>query len=281
MNKIFTLVLSLWCFVAGGTSAAVIQCKNSAGKVVFTDNPRNCAGINGIKVSQSHKNDSFISEIPDLLQTLNDAEFTGDGQQFCAPVSVSNSLVWLEGNREQSYQIALVKKLASSEYMNTSEKNGTDVMGVIHGVNKYALERWGNFKTLEYSGWRPSPAAFKSQQKTPTVNWMTQALHRKGAVWLNLGWYSPEGIDYRRNGGHWVTLVGYENGKLIIHDPSPRAGHNFSNQFLTVSTIQSGELIRGDSRRRAKDFLLVQEGLLNLRQGRVGIIDGAIKFELH
>lgn len=100
-------ILFLTCLLlANYATAEIIQCKNTSGKLVYTDNLRNCADKKylpqPIKIIQS---ESFYNEIPDLLQTLNKAGFAGDGQQFCAPVAVSNSLVWLEGNKDESYQI--------------------------------------------------------------------------------------------------------------------------------------------------------------------------------
>jgi hypothetical protein len=173
-----------------------------------------------------------------------------------------------------------VHKLSSPAYMNTNTINGTNVSGVIQGVHKYALERWGKYKTLQYSGWRKSPAQFRSKLEKPTLNWMTSALHKKGAVWLNIGWYNPEGVNYRRAGGHWVTLVGYENGKFVIHDPAPRSGKTFSNQFISLSSLSGGQLINGNSQTNARNHFAIIDGMKISSKGQLAIIDGAIIFEL-
>lgn len=276
------IALFITClFGPTAVNAKIIQCKNTTGKLVFTDNINNCADKTATKqLSQSVQTESFYNEIPDLLQTLNAAGFAGDGQQFCGPVAVSNSLVWLEGNKDESYQIDLVHKLSSPTYMNTSTINGTDIFGVTQGVHKYAMERWGKYKTLEYSGWSKSPAQFRSNLKKPTLDWMTSTLHRKGAVWLNIGWYNQEGINYRRAGGHWVTLVGYEQGKLVIHDPAPRSGKIFSNQFISLSPLSGGQLIRGTRSTSARDHFVIADGMTISSKGKLGIIDGAVIFEL-
>ncbi|HTF94825.1 MAG TPA: C39 family peptidase [Cellvibrio sp.] len=261
--------------------AAIIQCKNTAGKLVFTDNINNCADKNSTKhLVTTTESGHFYNEIPDLTQTLASAGFAGDGQQFCAPVSISNSIVWLEGNKEEKYQIDLVKKLASTSYMNTNT-NGTNVHGVTQGVHKYAIERWGGYKTLEYSGWSKAPAKFRSNLEKPTLHWMTQALHKKGAVWLNIGWYNLEGENYKRVGGHWVTLVGYEQGKIVIHDPAPRAGTAFSNQFVSLRILNSGQLISGQRIGNARNHFIITDGMFISSKGRLAIIDGAVKFELN
>ena len=276
------IALFITClFGTTAVNAKIIQCKNTTGKLVFTDNINNCADKTATKqLSQSVQTESFYNEIPDLLQTLNAAGFAGDGQQFCGPVAVSNSLVWLEGNKDESYQIDLVHKLSSPTYMNTSTINGTDIFGVTQGVHKYAMERWGKYKTQEYSGWSKSPAQFRSNLKKPTLDWMTSALHRKGAVWLNIGWYNQEGINYRRAGGHWVTLVGYELGKLVIHDPAPRSGKIFSNQFISLNPLSGGQLIRGTRSTSARDHFVIADGMAISSKGKLGIIDGAVIFEL-
>lgn len=277
------VLLFFFSIISCNASAAFLKCKNASGMQVFTDNPANCAdkkAAQHLDEAPGTKDAAFYNEIPDLLQTLESADFAGDGQQFCAPVAVSNSLVWFEKNKDQQYQINLVKKLSSSSYMNTNTKNGTNVFGVTQGVHKYATERWGGYKTLEYSGWSKAPSQFRSQLPKPTLDWMNQALHRNGAVWLNIGWYNGEGINYRRIGGHWVTLVGYEQGKLIIHDPAPRAGKEFSNHFVSLRILNSGQLINGTRTTNARDHFIIENGMKISPSAQYGIIDGAIKFEL-
>jgi hypothetical protein len=281
LKQTFITLLVTCLFAATAANAKIIQCKNAAGKLVFTDSINNCADRKATKhLSPTAQSESFYNEIPDLLQTLNSAGFSGDGQQFCGPVAVSNSLVWLEGNKDETYQIDLVHKLSSPTYMNTSTVNGTDVFGLTRGIHTYAMERWGKYKTLEYSGWSKSPAQFRSNLKKPTLDWMTSALHRKGAVWLNIGWYNQEGINYRRAGGHWVTLVGYERGKLVIHDPAPRAGKTFSSQFISLNILRGGQLIRRTRTTDARDHFVIADGMAISPKGKFAIIDGAVIFEL-
>lgn len=281
LKDIFIGLIATYTVGVATANAQIIQCKNSAGKLVFTDNINSCADKQATKqLTPSYENKSFYNEIPDLLQTLNTAGFAGDGQQFCAPVAVSNSLVWLEGNKDEQYQIDLVHKLGSPAYMNTNTINGTNVIGLTQGVHKYALERWGRYRKLEYSGWSKVPTQFRSSLAKPTLNWMTSALHKKGSVWINIGWYNPDGNNYQRQGGHWVTLVGYEQGKLVIHDPSPRAGTTFSNQFISIEPLNAGQLIKGNRSTNARNHFVITDGMLISRKGKLGIIDGAVKFEL-
>jgi hypothetical protein len=281
IKYIFISLLFASVFNIASSNAAILQCKNAAGKLVYTDNPRNCADRDTTKeLKYSAQRDSFHDEIPDLLQTLNSAQFAGGGRQFCAPVAVSNSLVWLEGNTQQQYQIDLVHKLASPAYMDTNLKTGTNPFRVVQGVHKYAIERWGGYKTLEYSGWHNVPKQFRSPLGKPTLEWMTQSLHRRGAVWIQLGWYKREDGYYRRNNGHWVTLVGYDNGKLIVHDPAIRSGVESSNQYVSIQLLQGGQLRNAKSSTTAKSHFAIADGL-NISSGAdVAIIDGAVRFEL-
>lgn len=281
-TKIFAL---LTCFLIFSleAKAGVIECKDAAGKVVFTDTPSKCANkeaINQNKEQPVANTSTFYDEIPDLVQTLKIANFEGNGEQFCGPVAVSNSLVWFEKNKEQDYQINLVKKLSSADYMNTNVESGTNVTQLTQGVHKYATERWGDYKKLEYSGWSKAPKQFRSALAQPTLAWMTQALHRKGTVWINIGWYNADGINYVRAGGHWVTLVGYEQGKLVIHDPAPKAGKAPSNQFVTLKILNGGQLIEGRKTANARDHFAIESGMKISSKGNIGIIDGAVKFEL-
>lgn len=263
-------------------AATVIKCMNNAGEEVYTDNSKNCAASGDAETLHNlSAGDVFYNEIPDLLQTLDTADFAGGGQQFCAPVAVSNTLVWLEGNADEQYQLALAKKLSSSAYMGTSLEDGTSASDLTTGLHKYAMERWGRYKTLEYSGWSKVPKKFASARVKPTLDWMQQALHRKGGVFLNIGWYNPQGIDYARNGGHWVTLVGYDNGKLIVHDPAPRSGKEFSNEYVSVAMLDGGRLIRNNSSTEARNHFIISDGLAISKKGKVAIIDGAVRFELY
>ena len=48
--------------------------------------------------SESDRNLKFIDSIPDLTQTKILGRASGDGQMYCAPVAVSNTIAWLIGN---------------------------------------------------------------------------------------------------------------------------------------------------------------------------------------
>ncbi len=119
-------------------------------------------------------------------------------------------------------------------------------------------------------------------ESIPDFRWIANGVADDSAVWLNVGWYRIDepSKTYNRVGGHWVTLVGYDTDRLIIHDPAPRAGHVFANEYVHVSVIQQGILAdsRTGSYRPAKGYLLLGEGMHIKSIADVAILDGAIKF---
>ncbi|MES9851035.1 MAG: hypothetical protein ABW170_04300 [Candidatus Thiodiazotropha sp. L084R] len=163
----------------------------------------------------------FINEIPDFTQTDVKEINSGNGQQYCAPVAVSNSIAWMSGTENK--QLRLITRLASTNYMNTSLRNGTGTSGVLRGVDKISRELFGGFKTLIYQGWRKHPKSYSSGKIVPDISKLKSAVTRKSAAWLNIGWYkyNKQSNEYRRYGGHWVTLVGDLDDQLILHDPAP------------------------------------------------------------
>lgn len=274
-------LLAALTLATSSAQAEFFQCKNADGKSAFTDNITNCVNRASAKQLSEAKPDEFHNEIPDLLQTLNKANFAGDGKKFCGPVAVSNSFAWLEQNTNEEYQINLVKKLSSPAYMNTVMTNGTSVMGLIQGVDKYATEHWGGYKTLSYRGPHKISSKFYGNVDYPTLEWMTSALHRKGSLWLNIGWYTQQAGDYQRTGGHWVTLVGYEKGKLVIHDPATSSNKYAKNQLLSINLLMSGKLIDGNHTANACNHYLITDGLKISSKETIAIVDGAVKFELN
>ncbi len=140
---------------------------------------------------------------PDLTQTDSRGQFAENGTNYCAPVAVSNSFVWLSEhgypkllpNNDNSLsqknnqiditnkQIALAKILSSSEYMNTKADEGTYVDNVLLGIKKYILQQGYFIKQLSYQGFRSSLAEFDVGIRSPSfsfiktrVNWQFRRL---------------------------------------------------------------------------------------------------------
>ncbi len=224
----------------------------------------------------------YFADIPDMSQISATDDLPGDGAMYCAPVAVSNSLVWLESNDDEDYQLGVMRKLGSLEYMGTRPRAGPGVGGVLHGLKKYVKEVHGGYQRLEYAGWRYVPEKYR-QSSIPSLKWMLSGLTERGAVWLNIGWYFENDGGYQRKGGHWVTLVGYRDGKLIIHDPGPWADGAGNSQFVRINELTNG-MLQGKYRglpTEAQGYLKLDQAMPTAYSGSIAIIDGAVLLALH
>jgi C-terminal processing protease CtpA/Prc len=237
-----------------------------------------------------------------LTQTDKKANFPGGGSQFCCLVSIANSLMRLDSNGFQNLvensgspfddQVKLVKLLSSKRYMDTSLTNGTGTTKLMRGVKKYIQDRGYEIAQLEYEGWRKHPQEMQTRFPVPRLSWIKEGILGNGAAWLNAGWYKYNSSkdEYIRIAGHWVTLVGYgkdKNGKLnqnclILHDPSPRAGKTFSNEYAIVDKIDTGTLVGKwvGLPRSAVGYYKLGGGMHIKNEADVAIIDGAITLKL-
>ena len=231
----------------------------------------------------AYANTRYINQIADFTQTDVIGASYGNGQQFCGPTAVSNSIIWLSNDRYS--QLDLIKKLASKPYMNTSLKNGTGTKGMLRGIHKITNELFGRYTSLSYQGWRKHQKKYSTDKKVPDLKWLQQGISAESSVWLNIGWYkrAPNHVDLIRTGGHWVTLVGYQgNNTLILHDPSPRAGKSFANEYVRIEELKSGKLTgkKQGLPIDAKGFLALKEGMHMKKKADYAIIDGAIQLRL-
>lgn len=225
---------------------------------------------------------SYKNEIPDFLQTDVSGITSGNGQQYCAPVAVSNSIVWLHKN--DISQLEIINKLASRQYMNTSLINGTGTTGVLRGVERISSELFGTYKELKYEGWRKHPASYSSGVRVPDIEKIKSYISKKSAAWINIGWYAYEANknEYRRIGGHWVTLVGSADGQLILHDPAPRAGKSFSNEIVEYSILKNGMLVGGKVGlpTPARGYIRLGRGMHVNSRADFAIVDGVVYFTI-
>jgi hypothetical protein len=191
------------------------------------------------------------SRTPDFLQTDRDAGLAKSGSQFCAPTAVSNSLMWLAANGyddlrpaggNKQAQISMIRSLSRS--MRTSPTTGTDTEYVLRGVEAYVTEAGYSIAELSFEGWRPVPSDYEAGEYPVLDDIRTAIADEQSAVWLNVGWYKwdEEDDSYLRNGGHWVTVVGYDGDDLLIHDPSPSAGNGFRTQRVSFEELEGGTL---------------------------------------
>jgi hypothetical protein len=243
-----------------------------------------------------------LDSIPDLMQTDPDADLPGGGTQYCAPVSASNSLMWLAGHGFDSLspdsanqgeaQAAVARTLGSERYMDVNLESGTGPTGVLRGLSRYIKDQGYPYQSLGYQGWRKHPARFSTGVEVPEIEWLKEGLMGYSGVWLNIGWYQYDSSadQYERVGGHWITLVGYgvdRNGNedpsvLIIHDPGTKSGRDLVHEYVRVELIDSGRL-RGEQdglpRSAVGYYRLV--GDLHVRtDADFGILDGAVVLKM-
>lgn len=239
-----------------------------------------------------------LEQIPDITQTDPNGGLPGGGIFYCAPVAVSNSMMWFAdigfeklmpdiADRKKA-QFEIARRLGSSRFMDTSLKTGSDADGVIKGVSRYLIDRGYKNFFLEYQGWCRHPRFFSTRTQIPQIDWIKKGLLGDSAVWLNAGWYKylPDRNQYYRFGEHWLTLVGYgvdRRGKvdeniLIVHDPAPRAGTESKHTYIKLQPITSGQLVgkvEGLPRSAVGYYLLAGDMRLHNRAD-FAILDGAV-----
>lgn len=233
-----------------------------------------------------------VEQMPDLPQIQS--ALPDRGRQYCAPVSVSNGLAWLSqrgyARLMEGEQIELARVLGSAAHMHTDEKTGTGVAQVLEGLKTYLKHRKVKVKRLEFQGWRHAPGTFRAGKKDGRVSlkWLLEGTKgRKCVAFLNMGWYRREKKDFKRLGGHWVTLVGYEvTGKslrLVVHDPSARSPEG-RHERVDVVALEQGKLTgtkNGLPREAAGMLRLAGDLKINRRKGAdVAILDAAVVLEL-
>ena len=246
-----------------------------------------------------------MDEIADFKQTNPKANFAEGGKDFCAPTSLSDHLMWLaghgypnlepKGEDAEVAQIALIKSLASDDYMGTDPSVGTSPWQIMKGLKLYVAHCGYQIKSLKYQGFRPCPEEFSTGLSTPELVWLKAGSIAPKSCWLNIGWYDwDEATDtYTRVGGHWVALVGYGvNAKgqpspatIIVHDPMPRFGAEKSNVYIDLQRISSGKLT-GPYKGLPHDasgfywYESYTNGQKVKSLSRYGLIDGGIILEL-
>ena len=224
------------------------------------------------------------------------------GAQYCAPVAVSNSLMWLDDNGFDDWvapdttdrkkdQFDTIVELGSPSYMNTSLVSGTGVYNLTWGVHNYVLDRGYEYIRLEYQGWRYHSPQFSTGIDVPNLDWVKRGIEGYGSVWLNVGWYTYDAAsdEYTRVGGHWLTLVGYgHDGSgedpryLVVHDPG--SGGGLANEYIFPERINSGTL-RGPYEglpRSAVGFhkLIWTAGMHVSSSADPAILDGVVVLEM-
>ncbi|MBN1590094.1 MAG: cadherin-like domain-containing protein, partial [Pirellulales bacterium] len=252
-------------------------------------------------VSGELRADSFLDKIyttPDYCQT--DSAYGGfpdpnppyedHGGVFCGPCSVSNSLMWLDDNgfpnlaantAVRKYdQHELIETIASAEYTNSYYHDGLNPTRLATGVSSYIHDCGYEYSRFEFQSWRDVPAAFDTGIDRPNLDWARAGIASPtGVVLWSVGWYDyhPSTKSYTREGGHWVTMVGYDDDHLIIHDPSPRTGYDLVNNYVTPTLITDPQVTFPGG--NAAGYYLLSGWPIN-SVGDYAILDGVFVIEM-
>lgn len=244
--------------------------------------------------------ESFLEEAeryPDLTQTDAGAGLPWGGWFHCGPVAVSNGLIWLRergipmgpeasGDRRAD-QVEMARRLGSSLYMNTGfSSRGTTVAAFLSGLEGYLRDHSSGAFSIHYMGWGAHEPRFSTGLRAPDFAGICRAFAGGSAVFLDLGWYldrKDTGV-YRRNGGHWVTLVGYDWPRerrfpvLYLHDPAPWSGTSPRTHRVTLApagrsmfTTRYGEAIGS-----LAPYARITGGLIFKRGTEMAVIEGAV-----
>jgi len=244
------------------------------------------------------------AETPHFWQRDRRGAFENEGRDYCCPVAVSNSFFYLahhgfpallpDGDGVQP-QIDLINLLASPDYFATDPANGTSPGTVLSGVENYVRNQGYQCARLEYEGWRQVGRRQQDKIKAPRpeLDWLKEGiLDPHGAAWLNIGWYvRGDSGEWKRTGGHWVTLVGYGAADpndppnprlLLIHNPATRgngdAPDSAARDVIYLQPVDAGTLRTGkDSTVDAAGMYQVSGPGLPLAQGvDAAFLDAAI-----
>ncbi len=245
-----------------------------------------------------------LDQIPDIKQVENRFAFPEKGKDFCAPVVVTDSFVWLSKNGYENILgkpgardpvVDCCRKLA--ELMDTRPGRGTNTEHFLTAVKSYIEQQTKyKIKSLQYEGWNKHSDQFDIAQPVPDLQWIKNGIKDKRCEWLNIGWYEFDEArnEYTRKSGHWVLPVAYgmdpagasNQNVVIVRDPDPALSMEPRKIFINLSRIESGTL-NGEHDglpRDAKGYLKINamgDGIADTRSKRgVGIIDGAVVLEL-
>ena len=173
--------------------------------------------------------------------------------------------------------------------MNTETQRQTGTPAALRGIGKLLAEK-GYSADFAYQGWRRVEKKFRAGWPWPDIDWVKGSLQGDSMVLLIVGWYRHDADKdtYQRSGGHWVTLAGYgvdekgraDEGVLLIHDPSPRAGMKPAVEYVRMEPVASGRLVGNSSMPKgansAVGFYRLGGGMhINAERGDVCSLDGA------
>lgn len=237
------------------------------------------------QAKSQRRNTHKLKTMPDFTQVQEGVGLPRDGRNYCGPAAASNVLMWLSHNGYPALgrnQLKMVRELGGPTYFKTSPEKGTGTSQILRGLNTYLLDHGYQAKALYYHGWRWAPKAYRRGVERLKLSELYQGLRGKGLILLNIGWYTQQGDDYLRSGGHWVTLAGHVGHDLIVFDPAPRNGQLKRAHRVKLKVLRKGQLL-GNYKglpRSAQGHYAIHSGLKLNSRADEGILDGAIFIQM-
>jgi hypothetical protein len=237
------------------------------------------------------------AQTPCFWQRDPDGEFENEGRNHCAPVAISDGLIYLSAARGFSDlvaetghdgQMALVNDLA--EKMATDAVEGTSPDKIVTGLLSYAETRGYSFDRLEVATWRSLRASNRKYKVAakPALNWMIAAAKDPDTVEvLNFGWYKQEDDGtYTRHSGHWVNVIGAGPGagQLQVHNPMLQPDKQVTDTVVTLKRLDDNFVLTmesGDELKLAGYYEAEGPGLpFNNNKYAAAVLDSVIVFKL-
>lgn len=200
-------------------------------------------GLNSCQAQDKLEYPEFFVEkidlVPDLSMTDTTLELPDGGGYFCGPVSVANSLIYLQKNgyekllpefQDDTVKIYsnLINQLSKDEYMKTATNKLTPAGYMVRGIKKYVSDCGYEIEKIKYREF--------GKKSDYDIDWLKNRISNGHETMLFL-WITKE-IEpntMKIVAGHWVSLAGYgmdmdgntSPDYLIIHDPG--SGIDYSN----------------------------------------------------
>lgn len=165
-----------------------------------------------------------LNKLPDYWQ--QDPSFGVNGNYYCGPVAAANSIMYfdtyLSGDIVPDNDWRnLVSTLSGDNYLKTDSNIalyissagaagtlGTYFSDMISGIDKYLDEKFAPGFNVKNQWW-----------DSVSIDWIKNELWECEDVIFLVGWYSWIDNEWKRTGGHYVTLAGYDDDEFWISDP--------------------------------------------------------------
>ena len=228
---------------------------------------------------------------PTFWQRDPDANFEDEGRMHCAPTAVADGLIYLTkafgmkglvpGTNHES-QIKLIEELAA-DFGTDPSIGGTNPDRILTGMRSYAEAKGYKLTRLELKTWRSvskDNREFKAGAK-PDMAWMRSAANSKDTVVLfNFGWYHQTEDGRRRNGAHWVNVVGTSGSSFIVHNPILKPDQQIENKTVELSLLDDFIVTRDSGDTNMKGYYEGSGPGLPHNAKVTAILDSVIVFTL-